>query len=114
MTTMHKATVRLSTALLVAAAGLVVGPATSSWAEPESPTESPAETPTESPKAGGHQVTYTITATSDLTGNISYIRTDPPSMAAYNANSEIGRASCRERTQPYGGEVVTLSNNMNT
>lgn len=36
---------------------------------------------------GGHEVTYTITATSDLTGNISYIKTDPPSMAAYNANS---------------------------
>lgn len=35
----------------------------------------------------GHEVTYTITATSDLTGNISYIKTDPPSMAAYNANS---------------------------
>ena len=32
-------------------------------------------------------MTYTITATSDLTGNISYIKTDPPSMSAYNANS---------------------------
>lgn len=100
MTTMRKATVRFSTALLVASAGLVVGHATAAWADPESPAESPTESPaaappetsteaapTKSPNAGGHEVTYTITATSDLTGNISYIKTDPPSMAAYNANS---------------------------
>ena len=101
---MRKATVRFGTVLL-ATAGLLASQATS-LADPEPSAESPAPSPTESapepsaeatptnsaeatPKnsAGGHEVTYTITATSDLTGNISYIKTDPPSMAAYNANS---------------------------
>ncbi|OSC37882.1 hypothetical protein B8W66_21030 [Mycobacterium decipiens] len=35
----------------------------------------------------GHQVTYTVTTTSDLTANIRYMNTDPPSMAAFNADS---------------------------
>ena len=35
----------------------------------------------------GHQVTYTITATGNLTGNVRYMNTDPPSQAAYDANS---------------------------
>lgn len=112
MTIMRNATVKFGTVLLMAAAGMAASHATS-LADPEttpaSPTESPAAptenaepsptpTPTEeatepsaeAPKkdpASGHEVTYTITATSDLTGNISYIKTDPPSMAAYNANS---------------------------
>ncbi|BBZ23391.1 hypothetical protein MHIB_18090 [Mycolicibacter hiberniae] len=114
---MQKATSGLGAVLLVTAGGLLCGqptalaepePSTESSAESAapsptpspaaSPTPSPAATPTENasepsaeaPKlgvAGGHEVTYTITATSDLTGNISYIKTDPPSMAAYNANS---------------------------
>jgi hypothetical protein len=37
--------------------------------------------------ADGHQVTYTITSTGNLTGNVRYINTDPPSQAAFNANS---------------------------
>lgn len=101
MTTMRNVTVRFGTVLLMALAGVAAGHATA-LADPEttasSPTETPAETPAESPTetptetpkksaAGGHEVTYTITATSDLTGNISYIKTDPPSMSAYNANS---------------------------
>lgn len=97
MTIIRKATAGLGTALLMAAAGVLAGQATS-LAEPEPTAESPAPAPTESasepaaetPKkssAAGHEVTYTITATSDLTGNISYIKTDPPSMSAYNANS---------------------------
>jgi len=109
MTTMRNVTVRFSAVLLMAAAGVAAGPATSAFADPgeETKTESPAASPTEteaasptesstepSPEAtpknsttGGHEVTYTITATSDLTGNISYIKTDPPSMSAYDANS---------------------------
>ncbi|MEB3022592.1 hypothetical protein K6T79_16225 [Mycolicibacter sp. MYC098] len=108
---MRNVTVRFSAVLLMAAAGVMASHATS-LADPETPaptpTESPAPTPTESAEAapaesstepsadapapkksttGGHEVTYTITATSDLTGNISYIKTDPPSMSAYNANS---------------------------
>lgn len=35
----------------------------------------------------GHQVTYTITSTGNLTGNVRYINSDPPSQAAFNANS---------------------------
>nr|WP_152665511.1 hypothetical protein [Mycobacterium sp. UM_Kg1] len=65
-------------------------PATPTPSEAATPTENASESSAEASKpavAGGHEVTYTITATSDLTGNISYIKTDPPSMAAYNANS---------------------------
>jgi hypothetical protein len=97
MTTTRSATVRFGTVLL-ATAGLLASQATS-LADPEPSAESPAPSPTESapePSAetsptksstAGHEVTYTITATSDLTGNVSYIKTDPPSMAAYNAHS---------------------------
>lgn len=35
----------------------------------------------------GHQVTYTITSTGNLTGNVRYINADPPSQAAFDANS---------------------------
>lgn len=105
MTTMRNLTAGLGTAVLLAAAGLVASQATA-VADPEPTAPSTAETPAETPSAapaesptepsaeapkkgttGGHEVTYTITATSDLTGNISYIKTDPPSMAAYNARS---------------------------
>lgn len=34
--------------------------------------------------AGAHQVTYTVTTTSDLTANIYYVTADPPSQAAVN------------------------------
>lgn len=97
MTTMRNATARFGAVLLGATAGLLVSHATS-LADPEPSTDNPpptasdnpADATAEAPKkstAGGHEVTYTITATSDLTGNISYIKADPPSMAAYNANS---------------------------
>ena len=36
------------------------------------------------PAAGGHQVTYTVTTTSDLTANIYYVSADPPDQAAAN------------------------------
>ncbi|ORW65814.1 hypothetical protein [Mycolicibacter senuensis] len=110
---MRNVTAVLGATLLAASAGVLAGPATSlaepapstdSSAESPAPTQNAAEPSEESPKpaddtpkpagetpkkstTGGHEVTYTITATSDLTGNISYIKTDPPSMAAYNANS---------------------------
>lgn len=35
----------------------------------------------------GHQVTYTITSTGNLTGNVRYMNSDPPSQVAFNANS---------------------------
>lgn len=53
-----------------AAAALVAGTTATSHADP-----------------AGHQVTYTITSTGNLTGNVRYMNTDPPSQAAYDANS---------------------------
>ncbi|BBX74029.1 hypothetical protein MSHI_19350 [Mycobacterium shinjukuense] len=35
----------------------------------------------------GHQVTYTVTTTSDLTANIRYMNSDPPSQAAFDADA---------------------------
>lgn len=35
----------------------------------------------------GHQVTYTLTSTGNLTGNVRYMNSDPPSQAAFDANS---------------------------
>ena len=58
------------------------------------PTSTPTSTPTSaaptsteatSPApAGGRQVTYTVTTTSDLTANIYYVTGDPPSQAEAN------------------------------
>jgi hypothetical protein len=75
MTNVRKVTNAVAAATFAAvlgcagAAGVVVKPATS-HADP-----------------AGHQVTYTITATGDLTGNVRYINSDPPSQDAFNANS---------------------------
>ena len=66
---MGKVSVNAGATLLVAVVGVAVSHVTSS-ADP-----------------AAHQVTYTVTTTSDLTANIQYIQTDPPSMAAYNADS---------------------------
>ncbi|WP_421840343.1 hypothetical protein [Mycobacterium sp.] len=35
----------------------------------------------------GHQVTYTVSTTSGLTANIQYMNADPPSQAAFDADS---------------------------
>ena len=35
----------------------------------------------------GHQVTYTITSTGNLTGNVRYMNSDPPSQGSFDANS---------------------------
>jgi len=35
----------------------------------------------------GHQVTYTVTATGNLTGQVRYMNSDPPSQAAFDNNS---------------------------
>jgi hypothetical protein len=47
----------------------------------------PATPATSHADPAGHQVTYTITATGNLTGNVRYINSDPPNQAAFNANS---------------------------
>ncbi len=73
MTNVRKVTTAVSVsgcaATFAAAAAMAVTPA-SSYADPP-----------------GHQVTYTITTTGDLTGNVRYMNSDPPSQAAFNANS---------------------------
>lgn len=64
--------------------------ATSSAPTSAAPTSTPtsaAPTSTEATSpapAGGRQVTYTVTTTSDLTANIYYVTGDPPSQAEAN------------------------------
>jgi hypothetical protein len=72
MTNVRRVTTGISVlgcAATFAAAAVAVTPATS-YADP-----------------AGHQVTYTITATGNLTGNVRYMNSDPPSQAAFDANS---------------------------
>jgi hypothetical protein len=69
MTNVRKVISAAALATLATAAGLAFTPATS-HADP-----------------GGHQVTYTITASGNLTGNVRYMNSDPPSQAAFDANS---------------------------
>jgi hypothetical protein len=57
-------------AVVAAAAGVILGPATAQ-ADP----------------AAGHQVTYTVSSANNLTASVSYVSSDPPSQAAYNADS---------------------------
>ncbi|ORW12242.1 hypothetical protein AWC15_15705 [Mycobacterium lacus] len=60
----------------------------------------------------GHQVTYTVTTTSDLTANIQYMNTDPPSQAVFNADSS--KYMITVHTPITGGEplvyTTTLAN----
>jgi len=46
-----------------------------------------AVSPTAHADPAGHQVTYTITTTGNLTGNVRYMSADPPSQGAFDANS---------------------------
>jgi hypothetical protein len=66
---MRTATTRAAVALFVAAAGVGATHATSSG------------------DPGAHTVRYTVTTTSELTAQIYYMATQPPSQAAFNANS---------------------------
>lgn len=84
---MRKTTTRVGAALMLAAAGVAVSDATS--------------------YADGHQVTYTVTATSDLTANIQYIETDPPSQSAYDSDS--GKYLKSERTPISGGAPLVYT-----
>jgi hypothetical protein len=72
-------------------------PTSTATATPTAPTESATATPTTSDApataptstsaavpVGAHQVTYTVTTTSDLTANIYYVSIDPPDQAAAN------------------------------
>jgi len=44
-------------------------------------------TVTASADPAGHHVTYTVTATGNLTGQVRYMNSDPPSQAAFDDNS---------------------------
>lgn len=91
MTNTRRATSRVGAALVVAVAGVAVTHGTSS-ADP-----------------AGHQVTYTVTAQDSLMANISYINTDPPSMAAYNADSSKYLNSVHTPIAPGGPLVYTTT-----
>jgi hypothetical protein len=56
---------------------------TSTSTAPTDTSAAPTSTSTALP-AGAHQVTYTVTTTSDLTANIYYVSADPPDQAAAN------------------------------
>ena len=83
--------------LTVAAAALAafgIAAASTATADPTDPTTTDptttdtttAESTSAAPEApaGTHQVTYTVTTTSDLTANIYYVVGDPPDQAAAN------------------------------
>ena len=78
-------------------------------ADPESPepsvqpTVDPSVPATMAPVAPGqHQVTYTITTTSDLTANIYYVSADPPNQGAANDPSTCRRPAPRLGRAPHG------------
>lgn len=110
MTTMRRAAVRSGAILLMAAAAVGAGHGVAG-ADPDGTetTETPAatETPASAPStAGGHQVTYTITATSELSVDVQYIQTDPPSKAAYNADADKYLATSRRTPINPGAPLV--------
>lgn len=89
---MRRAAAKFGTALTLAVVGVAITHGTSS-AEPET---------------GGHQVTYTITATSDLSVDVQYIATDPPSQSAYNADADKYLTTLR-RTPIGGGQSLVYT-----
>ncbi len=56
----------------------------STSAAPTSTEPTSTEPTSTSVAAGAHQVTYTVTTTSDLTANIYYVSADPPDQASAN------------------------------
>jgi hypothetical protein len=93
-------------AAVVVAAGAVA--ASSAGAEPGT-TEPTATEAAEPAPAGAHQVTYTVTTTSDLTANIYYVIGDPPDQAAANAPEFMPLA----RTQVGPGTPWTFQATLN-
>lgn len=70
MTNVHKLASAVAAGALGAAVVAAIPPAT-----------------THADPAAGHQVTYTITATGNLTGSVRYMTSDPPNQAAFDSNS---------------------------
>ena len=57
--------------------------------------------------ADGHQVTYTVTSPNNLTATVSYVSSDPPSQAAYNADPS--KFSTSVQAPLSGGTPVTYT-----
>jgi hypothetical protein len=75
--------------MLATAAAVVLTPATS-YADP-----------------AGHQVTYTVTSPNNLTATVQYMNSDPPSQAAYNADSSKFMSNVQAPLS--GGQPVVYS-----
>ena len=119
--------------LTVAAAALAalgIAAASSAAADPADPTTTPSTTASSAPSTtassapsststgapttdasvpGSHQVTYTVTTTSDLTANIYYVVGDPPNQAAANKPEFMPMA----RTMVGPGAPWTFQANLN-
>jgi hypothetical protein len=78
-------------------------PTSTSGATPTSTSAAPTSTSAAVP-AGAHQVTYSVTTTSDLTANIYYVSADPPDQAAANTPQYMPMA----RTQVGPGAPWTV------
>jgi hypothetical protein len=83
--------------------------APASPAPSESAPASPAPSGSSGTPAGAHQVTYTVTTTSDLTANIYYVVGDPPNQAAANKPEFMPMA----RTQVGPGAPWSIQANLN-
>ena len=83
-------------------------PATSAQPAPASPSDTPAPSGSSGTPAGTHQVTYTVTTTSDLTANIYYVVGDPPDQASANKPEFMPMA----RTQVGPGAPWTFQANL--
>ncbi|WP_096286640.1 hypothetical protein [Mycobacterium ahvazicum] len=57
--------------------------------------------------ADGHQVTYTITSTGNLTATVNYVSSDPPSPSAYSADPSKFMTSVQAPLS--GGTPVTYT-----
>lgn len=78
-------------------------------ASTSTPTLTSTPTPTPATPGGAHQVTYTVTTTSDLTANIYYVVGDPPDQAAANKPEFMPMA----RTQVGPGTPWIMQANLN-
>ncbi len=82
-------------------------PAPAAPAEPAP--AAPSEPAAPAAPAGAHQVTYTVTTTSDLTANIYYVVGDPPGQSAANKPEFMPMA----RTQVGPGSPWSVQANLN-
>ena len=83
-------------------------PSSTDSSSTDSSSTAPATSSTAVP-AGAHQVTYTVTTTSDLTANIYYVTADPPDQAAANKPEFMPMA----RTQVGPGAPWTVQVTLN-